>query len=96
MKFFDARGCTLEQTAPLAQKEDTSMSRMKRTGPSPVRARAVDWKTDTGTVPAVRLTGLLHTIYVGPSDLPYLENAIARARERLAAQQEQQAQEMAA
>lgn len=74
----------------MAQKEDVSMSRKKRTAPSRVHARAVDWKTDEGTVPAVRITGLLHTIYVGPSDLHRLEAAIANARERQDAQQAQE------
>lgn len=68
------------------------MSRKKNTVPTPVLASAVDWKTPVGPVPAVRVTGLLHAIYVGPDDLPRLKDAVDTALARLG---EQQAQEVA-
>lgn len=79
----------------MAQKEDTSMSQKKSTGPTPVLASAIDWKTNTGLIPAVRLAGLRNTIYVGPDDLPRLEEAVRVVRARLDAMQDQ-AQEVAA
>lgn len=96
MKFFDARGCTLEQTARIAQKEDVPMSRKKSIGPTPVLASAVVWKTDGGPVPVVRLTGLLHTIFLGPDDLPRLEEAVRVTRQRINAAEAEQAQGVAA
>lgn len=80
----------------MAQEEDTSMSRKKNTPPTPVLASTIAWKTDAGPIPAVRLAGLLHTIYVGPDDLPRLEAAVATARARLDALQAEQAQEVGA
>ena len=99
MKFIEPRGCRLEHPAPVAQKEDTSMSRKKNTPPTPVLASTIEWNTASGPIPAVRLTGLTHTIYVGPDDLPRLEDAVRVARARLdalQAEQAQQAQEVAA
>ena len=95
MKFIELRGCRLEHTAPVAQKEDTSMSRKKNTPPTPVLASTIEWNTASGPIPAVRLTGLTHTIYVGPDDLPRLEEAVRVARARLDAMQDQ-AREVAA
>ncbi|HJF49553.1 MAG TPA: hypothetical protein K8W24_07100 [Brachybacterium paraconglomeratum] len=63
------------------------MSRKKNTAPTPVLASPVDWKTATGSIPAVRITGLLHAIYVGPDDLPRLKHAVDTAMARLDAQQ---------
>lgn len=79
----------------MVQKEDTSMSHKNSTGPTPVLASTIDWKTATGSVPAVRLAGIRSTIYVGPDDLPRLEDAVRVARARLDAMQDQ-AQEVAA
>ena len=73
----------------MVQKEDTSMSHKNSTGPTPVLASAIDWKTNAGLVPAVRLAGLRNTIYVGPADLPRLEEAVRVARARLDAMQDQ-------
>lgn len=72
------------------------MSRKKTTAPSPVLASMIQWNTSTGPLPTIRLTGLTHTIYVGPSDLPRLEAAVASARAQITEQQAEQEQEVAA
>lgn len=59
------------------------MSRRNSTGPRPVLASAVDWKSGGGLIPAVRLAGTHSTVYVGPDDLPRLENAVRAVRARL-------------
>lgn len=66
------------------------MSPKKHTTPTPVLASPVEWKTPTGSLPAVRITGLLHAIYVGPDDLPRLKDAVDTAMARLDAQQAQE------
>ena len=63
------------------------MSRKKSTPPTPVLASTIEWNTTRGPIPAVRLTGLTHTIYVGPDDLPRLKHAVDTAMARLDAQQ---------
>lgn len=72
------------------------MSHENRTRPFRVTARAVTWNTDDGPTPAVRITGLRSTIYVGIDDIPYLERAIAHAWDRHDAIEAQRQQEVAA
>lgn len=72
------------------------MSHDERTRPSRVTARAVTWNTADGPIPAIRVTGLRSTIYVGIDDLPHLERAIANAWDRRDALEVQRQQEVAA